>query len=483
MQILWAPGGSDKMEALRHWSTRHAFGLKRVYDACSRYVPHLRGALRAIGPDRAERMLTPLESASKALFFDCKMCGQCVLSSTGMTCPLNCAKRMRNGPCGGVSPAGMCEVKPQMRCVWVEATEGRKRIGWDSNQGAKALPPLDHRRAGRSTWIQVIDGTLSTQAPATAAIPEPPREIHPFEQACRSGRFVVTVEVPPPDSADPAVLVEHATRFTGLADAINITDGAGGNCHMSSVAASAILTQHGFTPVWQVACRDRNRIAIQGEILGAAALGIRNVLCLTGDDVSRGDQPEAKPVFDLDSVSLLRIARKMRDGGTYNSGRKIATPPNLFLGATINPFAPPFRDRVANLAQKIAAGARFIQTQFCFDVAALSDFMKDVRARGLHERATIIVGVGTLSSAKALRRMAQLVPGVNIPESLLKRIESAADQRAEAKTILVETIQQLAEIEGIGGVHLMGYRNEDVLVQAIIESGLRTTRADVALQA
>src|SRR5690606_10308673 len=170
------------------------------------------------------------------------------------------------------------------------------------------------------------------------------------------------------------------------------------------------------------------------------ALGIRNVLCLTGDDVSRGDQPEAKPVFDLDSVSLLRIARKMRDGGTYNSGRKIATPPNLFLGATINPFVPPFRDRVANMAQKIAAGARFIQTQFCFDVAVFSDFMKDVRARGLHERATIIVGVGTLSSTKALRRMAQLVPGVNIPESLLKRIESAADQRAEAKTVLVETI-------------------------------------------
>jgi hypothetical protein len=203
----------------------------------------------------------------------------------------------------------MCEVKPQMRCVWVEATQGRKRINPDSDRNVDGLAPLDHRRAGRSTWIQVIDGTLSTSKPAIAdGTPERPRQIHSFEQACRSGRFVVTVEVAPPDSADPLALIERAARFSGLADAINITDGAGGNCHMSSVAASAILAQNGFTPVWQLACRDRNRIAMQGEILGASALGIHNVLCLTGDDVSRGDQPEAKPVFDLDSVSLLHIA-------------------------------------------------------------------------------------------------------------------------------------------------------------------------------
>jgi 5,10-methylenetetrahydrofolate reductase len=279
------------------------------------------------------------------------------------------------------------------------------------------------------------------------------------------------------------VLVDHATRFSGLVDAINITDGAGGNCHMSSVAASAILTQHGFTPIWQLACRDRNRIAMQGEILGAAALRIRNVLCLTGDDVSRGDQPEARPVFDLDSVSLLHIARKMRDGGTYNSGRKIATPPNLFLGATINPFVPPFRDRIVNMAQKIDAGARFIQTQFCFDVEAFAGFMQEVRARELHRHATIIAGVGTLNSAKALRRMAQFVPGVSIPEPLLQRIENAADQRAEGKAVLIETIQRLAAIEGVGGVHLMGYRNEDILAQAIVESGLREPRGSVASQA
>jgi 5,10-methylenetetrahydrofolate reductase len=331
--------------------------------------------------------------------------------------------------------------------------------------------------------VQVIDRTLAkTTASFMPELPERVRDMHSFEQACRSGRFVVTVEVAPPDSADPAALLERAGRFSGLVDAINITDGAGGNCHMSSVAASAILVNNGLTPVWQIACRDRNRIAMQGELLGASALGIRNVLCLTGDDVSKGDHPQAKPVFDLDSASLLRIARKMRDGGIYDSGRKISVPPNLFLGATINPFVPPYRDRIFNMTQKIEAGARFIQTQFCFDVDMFADFMQEVRARGLHERATIIVGVGTLSTAKALRRMAQHVPGVHIPEPVLQRIERAADQRTEGKRILIETIRRLATIEGVGGVHLMGYRNDDVLAQAIVESGLRTMPA-AALQA
>lgn len=190
-----------------------------------------------------------------------------------------------------------------------------------------------------------------------------------------------------------------------------------------------------------------------------------------------------KRVYDACSRYAPRIARRMRDGGTYNSGRKISTPPNVFLSATINPFAPPFRDRIANMAQKIEAGARFIQTQFCFDVEAFASFMQEVRAQGHHQRATIIAGVGTLSSAKALRRMAQFVPGVSIPEPLLQRIEGAADQREEGKAVLVETIRRLAGIEGVGGVHLMGYRNEDILAQAILESGLRQPRGSAALQA
>ena len=458
------------MKALRHWSVRHASALKRVYDAGARLAPHLRRPFQWLGAHRLERLLRPLERATKQMLFDCKMCGQCVLSSTGMACPTNCAKQMRNGPCGGVRANGTCEVDPAMRCVWIEATDGMKRIAEPGNK--IFLEPIDHRLWNRSSWLRVIDGSHGVPTvirPNTA----PARESFSFEQACQSGRFVVTVEVSPPDSSDPGVLIARASRFRDLADAINITDGAGANCHMSSAAAAAILVANGLTPVAQFSCRDRNRIALQGDILGAAALGVRNILCLTGDDVSQGDHPYAKPVFDLDSISLLRITQAMRDRGTFASGRKLDVAPNLFLGATANPFVPPFGDRIFNLERKIDAGAQFIQTQFCFDVPMLADFMRAVRDRELHRRCPIIVGVGTLSSAKSLRRMAQHVPGVHIPQSVLARVAGADNQKAEAKTILFETIRAVSEIDGVAGVHLMGYRNDDMLAEAIEQSGIR----------
>jgi len=426
---------------------------------------------------RAERLLRPLERTTKQLLFDCKMCGQCGLSSTGMACPSNCGKQMRNGPCGGVRADGACEVDPAIHCVWIEATEGQKRIGGSQNK--KFLEPIDHRLWNHSSWLRVIEGTHSGPAVIRPHVAGS-RETFPFEQACKSGRFVVTIEVSPPDSSDPGVLIARASRFRDLADAINITDGAGANCHMSSAAAAAILAANGLTPVAQFSCRDRNRIALQGDILGATALGVRNVLCLTGDHVSQGDHPGAKAVFDLDSISLLRITRDMRDHGVFASGRKLEVVPNLFLGATANPFVPPYRDRVVNLEKKVAAGAQFIQTQLCFDVPLLADFMRELRARELHRRCSIIVGVGTLSSAKSLRRMAEHVPGVHIPETVLQRIASAENQRREAKTVLIETLRSVSEIEGVAGVHLMGYRNDEILAEAIAESGVRrnaSTRA------
>ncbi|MFA6441339.1 MAG: methylenetetrahydrofolate reductase C-terminal domain-containing protein [Sterolibacterium sp.] len=431
--------------------------------------------VRLLGMERLEKLLWPLERSAKSLLFDCRMCGQCVLSATGMACPMNCAKEMRNGPCGGVRADGHCEVQPALRCAWVEATAGAKLIAPDHlAHPTPLLPAIDQRRRGASTWVQVFDGCPDPafQAPVGQRI-TPDAQQGPLERACRSGRFVVTVEVAPPDSADPAALLARAAKFEGLVDAINITDGAGGNCHMSSVAASAILAAHGHTPVYQVACRDRNRIAVQGDILGAAALGVQNILCLTGDDVSQGDHPQAKPVFDLDAVSLLHVARGMCDRGEYASGRKLQGPPDLFIGATANPFVPPYVDRIANLEKKIVAGARFIQTQFCFDLALFETFMREVRRRELHRRAHIIVGVGTLSNAKALRWMARHVPGVHVPETLLARIEKAADQRAEAAACCIETIRTLAGIDGVAGIHVMGHKNEEVLAEIITECDLR----------
>ena len=459
----------------RLWSVRHARGIRTLYESFSRLAHAFAPIARILGVERTARLLRPIERAAKDLMFDCRMCGQCVLSATGMACPMNCAKEMRNGPCGGVRADGHCEVQPALRCAWVEATAGAKRIATDHlAHPTPLLPALDQRQRGNSTWIQVLQGRPDPafQAPVGRRI-TPEAQQGPLERACSSGRFVVTVEVAPPDSADPGLLLARAGKFNGLVDAINITDGAGGNCHMSSVAASAILAAHGHTPVYQVACRDRNRIAIQGDILGAAALGVQNILCLTGDDVSQGDHPQAKPVFDLDAVSLLHIARGMCDRGEFASGRKLQGAPDLLIGATANPFVPPYSDRIANLEKKILAGARFIQTQFCFDLALFEDFMREVRRRNLHRSVHIIVGVGTLSSAKALNWMARHVPGVHVPPQLLARIESSADQKAAAKASCIETIRALADIEGVAGIHVMGHKNEDVLAEIISECDLR----------
>jgi 5,10-methylenetetrahydrofolate reductase len=245
---------------------------------------------------------------------------------------------------------------------------------------------------------------------------------------------------------------------------------------MSSLAASALLAADGYEPVFQIACRDRNRIAMQGDILGAAALGVRNLLAVTGDGVGNGDHPEARPVFDLDSVSLLAVARGLRDRGRYASGRTVGARPDLFLGATINPFAPPFGERIANLEKKIAAGAQFVQTQYCFDADMLAAFMRDVLSRGIERRCHILVGVGPLPSARTARWMLARIPGVHIPEQLLRRLEQSADQKREGAKICVEMILALRRMDGIAGVHVMAHRNENLVPEILCESGLAAER-------
>jgi methylenetetrahydrofolate reductase (NADPH) len=295
-----------------------------------------------------------------------------------------------------------------------------------------------------------------------------------LERVLRAGLFAVTAELNPPDSADPQEVYEAALVLSEVCDAINATDASGAHCHMSSVAICALLTRAGYAPVYQVSCRDRNRIAIQGDVLGAAAMGVSNVLCLTGDDVTVGDQPQAKRVFDFDSVQLLRTIKIMRDDGRFLSGRKITTPPRLFLGAAANPFVPPFAWRPLRLAKKVAAGADVIQTQYCFDVPRLQQFMKQVRDLGLHEKVFILVGVGPLRSERAAEFMRANVPGVHIPNALVERLRKTPkkQKRAEGKRICVEIIQQVREIEGIAGVHVMAYRQEELVAEIIEEAGL-----------
>ncbi len=298
-----------------------------------------------------------------------------------------------------------------------------------------------------------------------------------FERVLRAGGFAVTTELAPPDSADPEEVYRRARVFDGYVDAINATDGSGANCHMSSLAVCSLLTRVGYAPIMQISCRDKNRIAIQGDILGGAAMGVCNMLCLTGDGVQAGDHPQAKPVFDLDCVSLLEIARRMRDEHRFQSGRKISAAPRVFFGAAENPCAQPHEWRARRLAKKIAAGAQFIQTQYCYELPLLRSFMQQVEDLGLLGKVFILIGVGPLRSAKAAEWMRAHVPGMFVPDALVARLAGAADQAGEGRNICVELIQQIREIRGVSGVHVMAYRQEESVAEVIERSGVLAGRA------
>ncbi len=293
-----------------------------------------------------------------------------------------------------------------------------------------------------------------------------------LERVLRAGAFAVTTELAPPDSADPEEVYARARVFDGYVDAINATDGSGANCHMSSLAVCALLTRIGYAPVMQISCRDKNRIAIQGDVLGGAAMGVCNMLCLTGDGVQAGDHPQAKPVFDLDCVSLLDIARTLRDEHKFQSGRKITFAPRVFLGAAENPSALPHEWRARRLAKKIAAGAQFIQTQYCYDLGILRAFMRQVEDLGIAGKVFVLAGVGPLRSAKTADWMRKNVPGMHVPDALVERLAGAKDQAREGREICVELIQQAREIPGIHGVHVMAYRQEESVAEIVDRSGV-----------
>ena len=297
-----------------------------------------------------------------------------------------------------------------------------------------------------------------------------------FERVLRAGKFAITAELAPPDSADPDEVYRRARVFDGYVDAINATDGSGANCHMSSVAVCALLTRVGYAPVMQISCRDKNRIAIQGDILGGAAMGVCNMLCLTGDGVQAGDHPHAKPVFDLDSTALLNIARGLRDGHHFESGRKITAAPRVFFGAAENPSVPPVEHRALRLAKKVEAGAQFVQTQYCYDLDLLRRFMRQVEDLGLLDKVFILIGVGPVRSAKAADWMRTNVPGIHIPDSVIERLKGAQDQAREGRNLCVDLIQEVSAIKGVAGVHVMAYRQEESVAEVIERSGVLAGR-------
>ncbi len=306
------------------------------------------------------------------------------------------------------------------------------------------------------------------------ALPILPGHFSPgrLERVLRAGAFAVTAEIAPPDSADPNDVYERVALFDGYVDAINATDGSGAHCHMSSVGMCSLLTRRGYAMVMQVSARDRNRIAIQGDVLGASAMGVSNILCLTGDSIEVGDHPEAKPVFDVDCMSMLNMLRTMRDEERFLSGRHLTSPPRVFLGAAANPFGPPLDYRPYRLAKKISAGAQFIQTQYCFDIEMFENYMKMVRDDGSHEKAFILAGVGPLASAKSAEWIRDNVPGVHIPDSVVERLRGAKKQADEGISLCVDMINQLREIDGVHGVHIMAFRQEHRVAEIVQRSGI-----------
>jgi len=293
-----------------------------------------------------------------------------------------------------------------------------------------------------------------------------------FEERLRAGRFVMTAEVVPPDSCDAQDLIRKAAPLRGLADAVNVTEGAGARAHMDALAAAAILIRAGIEPILQIACRDKNRIALQSELMGAAALGIRNLLLLTGDDPKAGDQPETKAVFDLDARALIETARRLRDEGALPTGRKVAGRAAFLLGAADLPVDPPAGWRPAGLLAKAAAGAQFVQTQFCMDAAIVRRYLGTLADAGLTRKLAILIGVNPLRSAKSARWMRHHLYGTIIPDALITRMEQAADPLHEGMRICVELIDELAAIPGVAGVHIMAPGND-----AAVPDVIRAARA------
>lgn len=297
-----------------------------------------------------------------------------------------------------------------------------------------------------------------------------------LEAALRAGHFVMTAETSPPDAAAPAPVLARAGCLKGFADAVNVCDGPGARTHMSALATAAILAQNEIEPVLQITVRDRNRIALQADLLGAAALGVPSILCLHGDDVTKGDQPETKAVHDIDSRELMRSARRMRDEGTLASGRSIDPRPALLIGAADTPVDPKPGWAPDGLRAKIDAGAEFVQTQFCFDLGLLRRYLAALAEHGILERLFVIVGIGPILSARSARWMNANLWGVSIPEPLIRRLEQAPRPEAEGRRICVEMLQELAGIAGVAGVHMMGPNQERAIAEVIAESGFLARR-------
>jgi len=308
----------------------------------------------------------------------------------------------------------------------------------------------------------------------SAATPAEQPPISNLASVLASGRFAVAAELSPPKGVDLEGIARDARTLRDYADAVNVTDNQAASVRMASLPVAALLLRHGVEPVAQMTCRDRNRLAMQADLLGAAALGIRNVLLLGGDHGIWGDHPDAKSVYDVDSIHLLRMVHNMVEHGIMDNGRPISPAPRFFVGATANPFAPPLEYRPLRLAKKVAGGARFVQTQLIYNVERFTAFMARVRDLGLHEKAYILAGVGPIKSAWQANHLASKVAGMDVPEQIVTRMKNTpkAAQPEEGIRICVEIIQQVRAIPGVAGIHVMAVHWAEAVPEIVTRAGL-----------
>jgi methylenetetrahydrofolate reductase (NADPH) len=459
------------------------------------------------------RFLAAVERATKGPLFGCRMCGNCLLQETAFICSMECPKGVRNGPCGG-STSERCYVDETRPCIWYKIYERAFNLGREEKL-LEVLPPLDWDKVGGETWGDVVhqvgkvglgnftaglaskekrneawesvfrpvrqpdwwQGDSEYHAPAYT---EPASEL---ERRLKAGEFVITAEVAPPQTIATKKLLENIKLVKPHVAAINFTDAPSATPRMSSWACSTFALQNGAEPVMQIAARDRTRIGLQGEVLGASALGVRNILCLTGDSMKLAPDPHGKmDVVDLDSVQMLWILRRMRDEGKYLDGRSIKFPPKYFLGAAASPYASEPRFQALREHKKINAGAQFFQTNLVYDADRFEVWLNALAQRNILDKVYILVGITPLKSLKVARYMNDEVPGVTIPDHLIKRMEAAGDgAEEEGVQIALELIEAVKDKQGVNGIHLMAVGWEDIVPRIVKEAGLeRATSEPVA---
>jgi methylenetetrahydrofolate reductase (NADPH) len=452
------------------------------------------------------RLLEAVERLVKGPMFGCRMCGNCLLQETAFICPLECPKGIRNGPCGG-STKEHCYVDETRPCIWYQIYDRSFKMGREEKL-LEVLPPLDWNKVGTETWGDVITqlGKVGTttfikgmfsgdpiqRSKIWDSVFEPVRQpawwegdakyhapaytepISELEKHLKAGEFVVTAEVAPPMTVSTEKLKKNIELIKPYVTAVNFTDAPSATPRMSSWACSTLATQLGAEPVMQIAARDRTRIGLQSEVLGANALGVKNILCLSGDSMALAPEPRGRmDVIDIDSVQMLWILRRMRDEGKYLDGRNIKFPPKIFLGAAGSPFASEPKFQAIREHKKVNAGAQFFQTNLVYDPTGLEVWLNELAKRDILDKVYILVGITPLKSLKVARYMNNSVPGVFVPEKFIKRLEAAGDGAAEEGVqIALELIEAVKTLQGVNGIHLMAVGWEEIVPRIVTEAGI-----------